>query len=90
MEVRPVQSTAKTKEELKTEVSALREQMAALRSRTEYPQRSKKQDCDTSGHIEQKKEQRTGGSRSPFLRVETAGEVVRMLLDTGADISLIA
>ena len=40
VEVRPVQSIAKTVEELNTEVSALRKQVAALRSRTEYPQRS--------------------------------------------------
>ena len=40
VEVRPVQSVAKTMEELNTEVSVLREQVAALRSRTEYPQRS--------------------------------------------------
>ena len=40
VEVRSVQSIAKTMEELNTEVSTLREQVAALRSRTEYPQRS--------------------------------------------------
>ena len=47
------------------------------------PYQSSLQGRDTSGHTEQ----RTGASRSPFLRVEMAGEV---LLDTGADISLIA
>ena len=40
VEVRPVQSIAKTVEELNTEVSALREQVADLRNRMEYPQRS--------------------------------------------------
>ena len=54
------------------------------------PYQSSLQGRDTSGHTEHKKEQRTGGSRSPFLCVEMAGEVVSMLLDTGADISLIA
>ena len=49
------------------------------------PCQSSLQDRDTSGQAEQKKEQ-----RSPFLRLETAREVVSMLLDTGADISLIA
>ena len=54
------------------------------------PCQSSLQDCYTTGHIEREKEQRTGGSRSLFLWVETAGEVVSMLLDTRADINLIA
>ena len=40
VKVRHVQSIAKTMQELNTEVSALQEQVAALRSRREYPQRS--------------------------------------------------
>ena len=56
------------------------------------PCQSSLQERDTCWHTEQKKKQRTGGSRSPFPRVETAGVegVVSMLLDTGADISLLS